>query len=305
MEPSLLIIGSPRCGTTWMYRTLQQHPDVLVPLDKETDFFYHHKWMQKLGLKGYHALFVDAQGNPPADPAGKVAVESCPQYCKLDRGMIQKLHTLYPEIRIMQSIREPVSRTWSLVSRMRIDRPITDEAELKRQLPAILRHVEKARVWRCNDYAAIIDRWQPVFGNRFKFIVFDDLKKDADAFRSDFLGFVGVDPAWTPPVDQHKSATDRNIQMPELFAWYVATQSIEMVRRLNEKFDGRVDGWVEKLEGYLGQTTPTRRLMRWVNQHLLTVPERVAYSFYAGHRVRARNRVMADMIRDYRQPSGS
>ena len=38
-KPNLFIIGAPKCGTTFLYYYLRQHPDIFFPSFKEPHFF--------------------------------------------------------------------------------------------------------------------------------------------------------------------------------------------------------------------------------------------------------------------------
>lgn len=39
--PEFYIVGAPRCGTSFMWHHLRQHPDVFMPADKDHPFFCH------------------------------------------------------------------------------------------------------------------------------------------------------------------------------------------------------------------------------------------------------------------------
>lgn len=299
MEPSVLIIGSPRCATSWMYRVLKEHPQVQVPIGKkETNFFYTNSVMKTMGIDGYHNLFTP---NEQEAQTVKVAVESCPQYVKLDSGMIERLNRLYPDLRIILSIREPISRTWSYCSHLRktqlkSDQIFKDEAELNRLLPSILRFIERSRVWHCNEYPSIINRWQPIFKDRFHLIVFDDLKTDETAFLNNFTDRVGVDRAASPDQEMRRSSTPDNVSMPDLFGYYLARQSIETTRKLNAMLDGRVSHWVEKAESFLAKETPQFKRTYQLNHHLWSAPERIGYKIYNTFRKADRRRAMDKIL---------
>lgn len=38
--PDFVCIGAPKTGTTWLYRNLRIHPEVILPPEKEVNFFY-------------------------------------------------------------------------------------------------------------------------------------------------------------------------------------------------------------------------------------------------------------------------
>ncbi len=44
-KPDFIGIGPPKTGTTWIYRNLQQHPQVCFPLDKEIRYFWEKRYL--------------------------------------------------------------------------------------------------------------------------------------------------------------------------------------------------------------------------------------------------------------------
>jgi hypothetical protein len=39
MDIDFIVLGAPRCATSWMHKCLSQHPDIFVPKGKETRYF--------------------------------------------------------------------------------------------------------------------------------------------------------------------------------------------------------------------------------------------------------------------------
>ena len=54
--PDFLILGSPRCGTTWLAKALGSHPEVFMPSRKELHFFDRE---YESGIASYSAHFPD------------------------------------------------------------------------------------------------------------------------------------------------------------------------------------------------------------------------------------------------------
>ncbi len=65
--PNFVCFGAYKCGTTWLYQCLGEHPQVFLPHFKEIDFFqrkdgtraYHSR-----GIGWYRALYADAGRAP-------------------------------------------------------------------------------------------------------------------------------------------------------------------------------------------------------------------------------------------------
>jgi hypothetical protein len=110
MQPSFLIAGAQRCGTTSLYRALSQHPAVVkAVLHKGVHYFdvgYHH------GPGWYLGHFpLQATGRRAAGDAA-MTFESSPYYLfhPLAAGRIARD---LPGVRVIVLIRDPVERAYS------------------------------------------------------------------------------------------------------------------------------------------------------------------------------------------------
>lgn len=56
MLPNFLVIGAQKAGTTSLFEYIRTHPDIYLPPDKETAFFYHDYYYEK-GLSFYEERF--------------------------------------------------------------------------------------------------------------------------------------------------------------------------------------------------------------------------------------------------------
>jgi tetratricopeptide (TPR) repeat protein len=102
--PNFIIIGAPKCGTTSLFFNLNQHPQILAPHKKEINFFNHNF---ALGVPWYLAQFPAI-----ADAKKFITGEASPIYL-YDEQVIQRLHKLFPEIKLIVMLRNPVQRTIS------------------------------------------------------------------------------------------------------------------------------------------------------------------------------------------------
>mgnify|MGYP006273010227 CR=1 FL=1 len=104
--PHFLIIGGMKCGSTTVFRDLEDHPQVFLPLDKEPANLCHDKVLTPEGLAEYAAHFK------PAKPDQKRG-EASTDYTKRPQheGVPQRaLKVLGPELRIVYILRDPVAR---------------------------------------------------------------------------------------------------------------------------------------------------------------------------------------------------
>lgn len=103
-EPDFMIIGSPRCGTTSLYRYLTSHPQILPAAVKEVCYFSEH-FAQN--LTWYQSHF------PPQFATTKfMAGEATPTYLN-HPDAAQRIFTTFPNTKFIIILRNPVNRTLS------------------------------------------------------------------------------------------------------------------------------------------------------------------------------------------------
>lgn len=102
--PDFLIIGAQKCGTTSLYVYLTQHPQILPAAQKELHFF---DFNYAQGIDWYLSQF-------PAKINEKITLtgESSPYYI-FHPHTPQRVKQLFPNIKLIVLLRNPVERTWS------------------------------------------------------------------------------------------------------------------------------------------------------------------------------------------------
>ena len=93
-------IGAQKTGTTWLHHQLIRHRALRLPEQKELHYWdaYKHR-----GLDWYLAQF----------PSGGLKGEITPAYGILPVEIIREIHSVFPELRLIFIIRNPVERAWS------------------------------------------------------------------------------------------------------------------------------------------------------------------------------------------------
>ena len=115
--PHFVIVGAPKCGTTSLYRYLQQHPGVFMPQNKEPRFFCDYPVASfQFGTKQFHPSIVTAPNEylglfcdaPPGAILGEASTDylSCP-------GVAERLHAWNPDAKIIVMLRDPIDRAYS------------------------------------------------------------------------------------------------------------------------------------------------------------------------------------------------
>ena len=102
--PEFIIIGATKSGTTSLFAYLNQNSKILAPHRKEINFFNHNF---DLGLAWYLAQFPAI-----ADLPDFITGEASPFYIYNERA-IERIEQLFPNIKLIAMLRNPVERTIS------------------------------------------------------------------------------------------------------------------------------------------------------------------------------------------------
>ncbi len=190
--PHFIAIGQAKCGTTFFYRLLTRHPQVLPAIKKEIRFWerdFHY------GLDWYRAHFPAI-----ADDQDFVTGEASPQYLDHDEAP-ERLSRACPETKLIILVRNPIRMVFSLYQMRR--RTGEDErswadivtAELDAPLPraGTFAYLRKGR------YLDTIERWMTLFPSDRVFVLdCDQLFADPTAAFNEVFRFLGVRP-WRVP----------------------------------------------------------------------------------------------------------
>jgi len=117
MKLDFIIIGAQKCGTTWMWNMLDQHPGTDLPKEKEIFFFSDIEKYSK-GIEWYERKFKHLD-------SGKIIGEASTDYL-YDRVLYKNLNPIkglppipeliishYPSIKVIVILRDPVRRAIS------------------------------------------------------------------------------------------------------------------------------------------------------------------------------------------------
>lgn len=104
MKIDFLCVGFSKCGTTSLYDTLKQHPDIFLPKIKEIPFFVRPEFY-KLGISWYKKRFFEKN-------LSKVSGEINPLYTTKNIARILSKY-FSPNTKIIFIMRNPVDRMYS------------------------------------------------------------------------------------------------------------------------------------------------------------------------------------------------
>lgn len=103
--PNFVLLGAPKCATTWLYNCLAAHPEVYVPAEKELEFFGSFRY--HLGMNWYKQHFVNWTDE-------KVGGDTSVGYFTSAEAPIHmRKHLDGASPKLLLLLREPVSRALS------------------------------------------------------------------------------------------------------------------------------------------------------------------------------------------------
>lgn len=153
-------VGPQRTGTTWLYETLQHHPELYLPDAVKETMFFDRRYDRGIGWYGRY--FDDSQD-------GELCGEIAPTYFD-DSTVPSRISDLAPDCEIFINLRHPAERAFSLylhhLRKGRVDRDFCQAVE------------QKPRIITAGHYATHVPRWQSAFGEeQVHFLFLDDIKK--------------------------------------------------------------------------------------------------------------------------------
>ncbi|MCB2153941.1 sulfotransferase domain-containing protein [bacterium] len=191
-KPNFLVIGSQKCGTTWLANVLSRHPEVYSPPNqKELHFFDDRPTFEK-GMDWFLSQFEDGSGK-------KRIGEYTPNTIYLGRGpeddptwreeTPERVRELDPQMKLIVLLREPVSRAVSAhYHNMGVGRiaPTMDIFDADRSFHTI----------RMGLYAFQLKRWFEVFPReQFLILFFEEaVRTDQHSTLQTTLDFLDLSP---------------------------------------------------------------------------------------------------------------
>ena len=190
-------IGAHRCGTTWIYRCLEEHPDICVSSAKEVEFFNTTQmfWRPDLqgtsnypkGLEWYKSHFHHCSKE-------KIKGEFSPIYL-YDPDVPERIFSHYPHVKLLTILRNPIERLYSHYKYTKLKGFYT--------LPETFEEVvEKEKDFiEQGFYYQYLKRYLCVFPRSSIFVMlYEDLEREPLKFIKRLYKFLGVDDDFVPSI---------------------------------------------------------------------------------------------------------
>lgn len=181
--PNFAYIGTSKSGSTWLFNALARHPEVYLASSKGLYYFDAHF---DRGRDWYLEHFA-AAGDAAA--VGEISHS----YLSSDEAPV-RIAELNPRMRLLVCLREPVDRAFSdyldLVKNGQCDRSFSAALD---QFPRLL---DRGR------YGTHLQRYLDNFPlEQIHVSLFDDLRRDPQAYADEVFDFLGIGQLELPPAD--------------------------------------------------------------------------------------------------------
>lgn len=183
-----LVIGAQKTGTTWLFRKLRNHHQkISFPGGKEVHFW-----------DLYRARGTDWYVNLLSKPDGKLHGDMTPAYAVLPPEVIAECHALFPNLRLIYTIRDPAERAWS-AAKMDATRAGMKVADVPDDW--FISHFRSAGSLARGDYESCIRNWLHFYEEEQLLILrFEEIMEDPASYLGKCFNHLGLETIYAPKV---------------------------------------------------------------------------------------------------------
>lgn len=174
-------IGAQRSGTSWVYACLYEHPEICIPI-KEIHFFSRERFGN--GKEWYEEHFKKCA------PA-KITGEFSTSYLYSDSAA-ERIHTMYPEVKIIAILRNPIRRAFSQYGNA------IKDGEIPETMPFEEFYKTNASVLEQGLYAKQLHRYFNLFDTSQVLVLVYEDNKNPKEFIQKIYSFLGVRSDFVP-----------------------------------------------------------------------------------------------------------
>lgn len=234
-----IIAGVNKAGTTSLFVSLSEHPQVAPSAIKETKFFLPARYGRPLPPREAWEEYFAGRGE-------SVRLEATPSYFYGGAAVARAMQRVLTNPRVVVVLREPVTRAISFFEYQKIRLRFPAELTIEGYLAAADALTdadfddpenEKYMAVRGGRYADWLPAWWEVMGrDRVHLVWFEDLVADAPRVLADVASWLGLDPAGLPDElrSENRTTAFRN---PRL-------QSLALA------FNDRSERWLRRFPGF-------------------------------------------------------
>jgi hypothetical protein len=295
-SPDFICIGAPRAGTTWLYKTLQLHPEIWLPPLKEIAYFtkthppvlspsprsnlfkdiFHLAWYKDVlrvlarmrnvsdlkNVEWWIRYYCGKRNDRwyrslfAKAPSGSRVGEISPQYTVSGDADIQHMRNIAPDTKILFLIREPLDHFWS---RFHFNRRLGRLTGDEMASALKLLSVEDGQPKML--YSRTMRNYARHFpANQILVLFYDAIVDQPAHLLAEIFKFLGVPNCSIDPekLSERINTTDRSNPMPEEIRAAVLNAYRQEIRVLAQVFGGYASEWEHTLSGREDVPSPGR-----------------------------------------------
>ena len=216
LELNFVGVGPQRTASSWLHVVLAHHPSVAFPAGVKETMFFDQRFDK--GLSWYEWHFRHATEH-------QVVGEIAPTYFDHTAAR-ERLRTLYPELRIIINVRNPVERAHSLYRHHRAKGRVSGTfREAVHQQPSIL---------SAGHYRRECEAWEALFGtDHVLYVVQEDVSSNPGRVLDEVCAFLGLRPIDLPTGARGKVNEGTDPRFPTLARMMSSTATLLRGARLH------------------------------------------------------------------------
>lgn len=182
-DPQFIVIGAHKCGTSWLFNCLYEHPEILIK--EKIDYFFVAKKLD-YGNEWYQSHFKDKRGSL------MVKGELSTVYLFSEESA-KEIYNFNPEIKLIVMLRNPIERTYSHYLQDIKMGEISKETSFESAISGNPRMLE----W--GHYKKHLEGYEKYFSEeQLLIILFDDITKNPKGLIQKVYTFLDIDQYFTP-----------------------------------------------------------------------------------------------------------
>ncbi|CAA6819325.1 MAG: Unknown protein [uncultured Sulfurovum sp.] len=189
---------------------------------------YNDEWYKSLFEQGY----------------GKIKGEITPAYSILNKEDIRHIKALFPHLKIILILRNPIDRAWSQLRFYITRNMFTINNDMDKIKAFIDSEIQETR----GDYIQMLNNWTSIFPEEQIFIGFyDEIMESSKSFIGKISSFLEIDkePLLSSSLLKQKINVSVEMKMPEEIKAYLVEKYIGDIEKMVDIFDVYPRRWLE------------------------------------------------------------
>jgi len=252
----LLHIGASRAGSTWLWRALNLHPQIVFPIwgprapnGRKTGWFWNNTspyWKDNhYGKVKERAVLTLDEYRKHYDPTeeGKVKIDITEGAAYIPESRIQLIKETYPDVRISYCIRNPITTLWSHIQYSGGTTPVEQyfTSNGGNYLKNV-QYIQNLNVWR---------KYFPI--ERIRVYFFSEIRDNPIDLLKLLSTDLDVDPTFWDTVSletitQKQNPNKRKIKLTNDTLQALARKCKPYIQEIEEHFDMNLSHWLEGKE---------------------------------------------------------